>query len=64
MQVYQLETALQQLACNRPSGSHRVENVVVIHYGEIFKVREVAFATEDNAEFLGLKPGQMYLVIN
>lgn len=39
-------------------------NVAVMHYGEIFKVREIAYATKENAKDLGLKPNQMYLVIN
>jgi hypothetical protein len=35
-----------------------------MHYGEVFKVREIAYATAENAEHLGINPGQMYFVIN
>jgi hypothetical protein len=40
------------------------EEVAIMHYGEVFKVREIAYATAENAEHLGINPGQMYFVIN
>jgi hypothetical protein len=68
MALYPLKMDLRTLAtisgaqANNPD--HHEDPIVVMHYGEIFHVREIAYATPDNAEHLGLTPDQMYLVIN
>lgn len=64
VQVYQLENTLSYMSRERLSGTYRTEDLVIMHYGEIFKVREIARATKETAKELGLNPGQMYLVIN
>jgi hypothetical protein len=39
-------------------------DVKVMHYGELFEVREIATANRKDAKHLGLKPGQPYLVVS
>jgi hypothetical protein len=36
------------------------EDVAIMHYREVFNVREIAYATAENAEHLGINPGQMF----
>jgi len=46
-----------------PEGTENF-NVKVMHYGELFDVREIATANRKDAKHLDLKPGQPYLVIS
>jgi hypothetical protein len=46
-----------------PEGTENFD-VKVMHYGELFDVREIATANRKDAKHLGLKPGQPYLVIS
>jgi hypothetical protein len=46
-----------------PEGTENFD-VKVMHYGELFDIREIAAADRKSARRLGLKPGRPYLVIS
>ena len=54
---------LMQFLGFSPEGTKNFD-VKVMHYGELFDVREIATTNRKDGKHLGLKPGQPYLVIS